>query len=63
MKYDSEKGDLHIWNNEVAMALNNNRLAKIKQAKTKEDLLELSKDITLGLWYGDFYSPNDGHPL
>jgi hypothetical protein len=44
------------------MAKNGGVLGKLKEAKTKEDLLELSKEITVGLWYGDFNSPNDGYP-
>lgn len=53
---------MHIWNNEEQMKKNEGLLDKLKEAKTKDDLLELSKNITLGLWYGDFHSPNDGYP-
>ena len=62
MKSDRER-DLSVWNNEVDMALNQGMLAKLKEAKTREDLLQFSQHITLGLWYGDFLSPNDGYPL
>ena len=54
---------MHIWNNEVEMAKNDGLLGKLKEAKTKEDLIELSKHTSIGLWYGDFHSPNDGYPL
>ncbi len=45
------------------MEKNEGLLTKIKQAKTKEELIELSKHISVGVWYGDFYSPNDGYPF
>ena len=51
------------WNNEVEMVKHKGMLDKLRSAKTKDDLLELSKHISVGLWYGDFNSPNDGFPL
>ena len=62
-KSDEDRKDIHVWNNEVEMAKNEGLLSKLKQAKTKEDFIELSKHISVGVWYGDFYSPNDGYPL
>lgn len=51
------------WNNDIEMAKQDGMLDKLRFAKTKDDLLELSKHINVGLWYGDFHSPNDGFPL
>lgn len=64
LKQDSERqSDMMIWNNEVEMAKQGGLLEKFKQAKTNDEMLELSKHVTVGVWYGDFHSPNDGYPL
>jgi hypothetical protein len=60
MQPDDER-QAQYWNNEELM-LKDGLLRKLTQAKTREDLLEISKKVTIGLWYGDYHSPNDGYP-
>ena len=62
LKDDEDRKDLFIWQNEVAIVKNQERVGKIGQKKTKDELLHMAQEMNTGVWYGDFYSPNDGYP-
>jgi hypothetical protein len=62
LKADHERENMNIYNN-TRLFEENAELKKITEAKTHDDLLGLCKNLRLGLWYGDFHSPNDGYPL
>ena len=63
LKEDEDRKDLFVWQNEIAIAQSEGMVGKLGHMKTKDDLLHMAQDMNTALWYGDFYSPNDGYPL
>ena len=62
LKDDVDRKDLFIWQNEVAIGKSKERVGKLGHKKTKDELLHMAQEMNTGVWYGDFYSPNDGYP-
>ncbi len=54
---------MYIWTNERVIERNRELVGKVGTRRTPEDLLQMSQEVNVGLWYGDFHSPNDGYPL
>ena len=63
LKDDEDRKDLFVWQNDIAIAHSEKMVGKLGLKKTKDDLLHMAQDMNTALWYGDFYSPNDGYPL
>ena len=63
LKADEDRKDLFVWQNEAAIEKHQGRVGKLGGKKNKEDLIHMAQEMNTGVWYGDFYSPNDGYPM
>ncbi len=64
LRSDAEKtkDPIYIWNNEAFIEEKKDIVGKVNQQRTKEEQFKMSQQMNTGLWYGDYYSPNDNFP-